>query len=411
MAEFTAYKFRAYPNRTQQAFFAETFSCVRYVKNLCLDYWETEWQRANTRFNLNAFDLIPELPGLKEELPWLKRVPSHALQQAVVDAFVAIKRFKAGESGYPRRHRKGEGDSFRLPDPKEFACGEKHIDIPKVGKLRWVRHREIVGKIKNVTISKELEEYYVSVLCEIPEPVRATPERKSVGIDMGVAQPLTLSTGDVFMLYQMSAEDRHKQATLQRKVSRKKKGSKNRRKAQAKLSKFQRHIKRKRVDSAHKATTTIAKNHGTVYVEDLKIRNMTASAKGTTDDPGKNVAQKAGLNRVILDAAPRRSRTLLEYKTRRQGYATHAVPPAYTSQRCSKCGYVHADNRKTQAEFLCLKCGYAANADVNAARNIEQLGITNSRISVSVGTTARKKPAKRVAKGVRQQEARSFRAG
>jgi putative transposase len=151
--------------------------------------------------------------------------------------------------------------------------------------------------------------------------------------------------------------------------------SKNRSKARKRLAEFQTRISRRRRDAIHKATTYLSKNHGRVVVEDLRVKNMTASAKGTLEAPGKNVKAKAGLNRVILDKGFGEIRRQLEYKCRWYGSELVAVNPAYTSQRCHQCGHTEAGNRPSQAVFRCLKCGHEANADVNAAKNILKAGI------------------------------------
>jgi putative transposase len=111
-----------------------------------------------------------------------------------------------------------------------------------------------------------------------------------------------------------------------------------------------------------------------IYLEDLRVGNMTASARGTVDDPGSNVAQKAGLNRAILDVSPGETRLQFQYKMRRKGGAVVLVNPAYTSQRCAECGHTDAANRPDRDTFVCVSCGHAACADHNASANILYLG-------------------------------------
>jgi putative transposase len=154
------------------------------------------------------------------------------------------------------------------------------------------------------------------------------------------------------------------------------------------VARFQAKLARRRKDAAHKATTRIAKNHGIIVVEDLKVRNMVASARGTVESPGRNVRQKAGLNRSLLDVAPAEIRRMLAYKAAWFGGRVIAVPPAYTSQSCNTCGHVDRGNRLSQARFVCLACGHVANADVNAARNILDLGIgkTGGRPGLACGS-------------------------
>ena len=132
----------------------------------------------------------------------------------------------------------------------------------------------------------------------------------------------------------------------------------------------------RRQDALHKITTKLAKSHGRLIIEDLRVKNMTASAKGTVENPGRQVRQKAGLNRALLDHAFAEFRRQLEYKARWYGSTVVAISPAYTSQRCSRCGHTEAGNRPSQAVFHCLSCGHAANADHNAACNILAVGST-----------------------------------
>jgi putative transposase len=121
-------------------------------------------------------------------------------------------------------------------------------------------------------------------------------------------------------------------------------------------------------------TSDVVRRCDVVYLEDLKVKNITASARGTVEEPGANVARKAGLNRSILDVSPGETRVQIEYKMRRSGGSVSRVNPAYTSQRCSSCGHTEAQNRPTRDDFKCLACGHAAGADDNAAHNILYLG-------------------------------------
>ena len=160
-----------------------------------------------------------------------------------------------------------------------------------------------------------------------------------------------------------------KLARLQRSLSRKVKGSRNRAKARIRLAGLQARIARRRRDATHKATTKLAKSHGLIVIEDLRVKAMTASARGTLEAPGRNVKAKAGLNRALLNVGFGEIRRQLAYKCRWYGSRLLAVNPAHTSQQCSRCGYVAADNRRSQAVFRCLSCGHAAHADTDAASN------------------------------------------
>lgn len=157
---------------------------------------------------------------------------------------------------------------------------------------------------------------------------------------------------------------------LQQALSRKQKGSNNRAKARERVATCHARISAMRRDFLHQSTTALVRAHALIALEDLAVRNMTASAAGTIEEPGTNVRQKAGLNRSILRNGWSMARGMLEYKAAWSGVMLVAVPPAYTSQECSACGHIEAANRPAQALFRCVRCGYSDNADRNAAKNI-----------------------------------------
>lgn len=146
--------------------------------------------------------------------------------------------------------------------------------------------------------------------------------------------------------------------------------STNWKKQKAKISRLHSHIASIRRDYLHKVTTTISKKHAMIVIEDLKVSSMSKSAAGTVDKPGSNVAAKSGLNRAILEQSWYEMRRQLEYKQRWHGGEVQAVNPAYTSQKCARCGHSAKENRQSQAVFVCGACGFEANAGINGARNI-----------------------------------------
>lgn len=223
---------------------------------------------------------------------------------------------------------------------------------------------------KNVTVSCNGTHWYVSIQTEreVAEPVHASAS--AVGIDLGVARFAALSDGTFLDSPNAFKEYEQRLAFFQRRVARKKKFSANWRKAKAKVARLHRKIASLRSDLLHKASTTISKNHALVVMEDLRVVNMTASAKGTRENPGTNVHAKSGLNRRILDQGWGEFRRQLTYKLAWAGGALVLVDPRDTSRTCAACGHASAQNRQTQARFRCIACHHAANADTNAARNI-----------------------------------------
>jgi putative transposase len=168
-------------------------------------------------------------------------------------------------------------------------------------------------------------------------------------------------------------------------MARQKKFSSNWKKAKARITKLHNKIANIRKDFVHKASNSISKNHAIVCVEDLQVKNMSASAAGTKAKPGKNLRAKSGLNRSILDAGPYELRRQLEYKTVWRGGLLIPVPPPNTSLFCLCCEHVSKDNRKTQALFVCVECGFSENADLVAAINVKRLGIASLVCSSSSG--------------------------
>jgi putative transposase len=284
--------------------------------------------------------------------------------------------FFAGRSRAPRFKKKGRHDSLRYPDPKQIRLdqGNNRIFVPKLGWLRYRNSREVLGTVKNVTVSRLCGGWFMSVQTE-REVEPPTPTGGAVGIDMGVVRFATLSDGT--FLAPLNSFRRHEAALrrAQQALSRKTRHSSNWRKARARVQKIHAAIANVRRDYLHKASSAISKNHTVVCIEDLPVGNMSASAAGNIEEPGKNVRAKAGLNKAILDQGWFELRRQLEYKMQWRGGRCMAVPPQYTSQTCPACGHVDAGNRKEQAHFACLACKYEENADVVGAINILSRGM------------------------------------
>lgn len=317
------------------------------------------------------------LPEWKIELPWLKTdAHSQALQQtlksldrALMDAFD-----KSNQKRFPRFKKKGQRDSFCYPQGCKLDQSNDRIYLPKIGWVRYRNRRQVLGTIKNVTVSRSGDHWYISVQAEheVESPVH--PSTSAVGIDMGVARFATLSDGSFVAPLNSFRQHEQRLAREQRKLARKVKFSNNWKKQKQKITRLHQRIANVRADFLNKCSTTISKNHAVVYLEDLQVKNMSASSRGTVEQPGKNVNQKQGLNRSILDQGWSEFRRQLEYKQQWSGGMVIAVPPQNTSRTCPECGHVSADNRRTQAAFLCVNCGHSDNADLVAAKNILAAG-------------------------------------
>jgi putative transposase len=375
------HRFRLDPTPDQQALFFRTAGCVRFVWNWALSQRieiynavrEIPVEEREIRY-ISAIDQIKQLTHLKDQFPFLKEVPSHCLQQVLRDLDDAFKRFFSGQNKYPKFKKRSDPASFRFPDPVQFTVGDTTIDLPKLGPVAYRNSRPVTGTIARATVSWDGVHWHISVMSVIKQRKPRKPKGQAIGIDLGIAKSVTMSDGREAHFPVITPTEQKRLARLQRSIARCERGSKNRAKARKAYRRFVYHLTRRRDDAMHKLTTILAKNHRQIVIEDLHVKNMTASAAGTVEAPGRMVQQKAGLNRSLLKQAMGRFRSMLEYKCLWYGSTLTVVPAAYTSQRCACCGHVSAENRTTQARFTCVACGHADNADHNAARNILAAG-------------------------------------
>ncbi|SVO45350.1 Gifsy-1 prophage GlpA [Klebsiella pneumoniae] len=305
---------------------------------------------------------------------WLKDAPSQPLQQSLKDLERGYKNFFQKRAAFPRFKKRGQNDAFRYPQGVKLDQTNNRISLPKLGWVRYRNSREVIGEVKNVTVSQSCGKWYVSIQTEyeVPEPVHKAASM--VGLDAEVTKLATLSDGTVYQPVNSFKARQRKLAMLQRQLSRKVKFSANWQKQKKKIQRLHSHIANIRRDYLHKVTSEISKNHAMIVIEDLKVSNMSKSAKGTAERHGQNVRAKSGLNRSILDQGWYEMRRQLEYKQLWRGGQVLAIPPAYTSQRCACCGHTAKENRQTQSKFVCQVCGYTENADINGARNILAAG-------------------------------------
>jgi len=375
----TGFRYRLCPHAGQERILARSAGACRWLWNWALAYREDLWLAARSagatgfRGSVGYVHLSSLLPELKEQYAWLSEAPHHTLQATLRDLDRAYASFFAGRSGYPRNRRKGEGDSIRFPDPKQFAVDGDWVKLPKLGWTRFRLSRPIKGKVRNITLCRDGSHWSISFCVEgqFDLPNIGLP---AVGLDLGAAQSVTVSNGVVVSFpIATTAEDRRLR-WLQRQASRRLKGSKRRRRAIVAVARLRRHLANRRRDSAHKLSTRLATTHAAIVIEDLNLRRMTASAAGTMEEPGRNVRSKSGLNRRLLAQGLSDFRRMLSYKCERSGARLVAVDPAFTSQTCSQCKHCAPGNRKSQAVFQCAACGYETNADHNAALNILAAG-------------------------------------
>ena len=369
-----SFKFRFFATPEQKNIFSSWAGTCRFLFNLGLEHRILSWN--SYQKGVSYVDQANCLKEMKraEGFEWIKETPAQLLQQSFKDLDRAFQNFFKVGSGFPKYKKRGQKDSFRFPDPKQFTI-EKitnkycFVKLPKIGKVKFKRTRDIEGRIRNATISRDAEHWSISFNCEVEEAVIEN-NGPMVGIDRGITKTLALSDETTFSLPKTIKEIEGRISALQKRLRLKKKFSENWKKLKKQITKLHQKIARIRHDWLHKISTHIAKNHSYVVIEDLKTKNMSKSAKGTIEEPGKNIAQKSGLNRSILRQGWHKFEVLLGYKCDWNGSYLELVKPHYSSQECSSCGYTSKDNRKSQKEFCCQKCEHEENADINAAKVI-----------------------------------------
>ena len=402
-----AYKFRLEPNTEQEIILNNLVGSARFVWNQVL---AISFEMFAKDAFINATNLVNKIMDLKSnpDFEFLKTSSNAvSLQQKVRDLASAWSRFfdpkvharlkenkkKPRKPKFfkladgteiqrrplmPQFKRKSDGrDSIRLVQFDKYCRVEgNRVKLPNgVGLVTFRKSQDIIGTIKNVTISKKLGHWYVSFGTEreLDENPRH-PATSAIGLDMGISKLLTTSNGQYIKPKNSFKANQIKLAKLQRQLSRKVLFSQNWKKQNRKIQKLHSHIANIRHDYLHKVTTSISKSHAMIVCEDLKVANMSKSASGTVENKGRHVKAKSGLNKSILDQGWGMMVDMLEYKQHWQGGLLIKVNPRYTSQTCSGCQHIAVDNRQTQSKFECVKCTYVANADFNAARNILAAG-------------------------------------
>ncbi|MFI7532464.1 RNA-guided endonuclease InsQ/TnpB family protein [Streptosporangium sp. NPDC049376] len=382
-----SFKFLLRPTRHQEIALAACLEDHRTLYNAALEHRRTAYRKAGVTIRYG--DQSADLKHIRADDTGGQGRWSFSSQQATLRrldrAFRAFfDRVKAGRTpGFPRFKGRGRFDTVEWPrdgDGCRWDSQPEHptaafVRLQGVGHVRVHRHRPVKGRVKTIGVKREGDRWYVILSCDdvSAEPLPATGT--AVGIDMGVASLVTTSGGEHVANPRHLAATADRLADAQRALARKKRGSTRRRKAVARVAALHGKVRRQRLDHGHKAVLALVRAYDVIVHEDLRIANMTRSAAGTVERPGRNIAAKSGLNRSILDAGWGVFLTILSYKAESAGRELIAVNPAHTSRTCAACGHRAAENRLTQAEFRCRECGHAAHADVNAAVNILRAGL------------------------------------
>ncbi|WP_234439528.1 MULTISPECIES: RNA-guided endonuclease InsQ/TnpB family protein [Streptomyces] len=363
---------------------------ARALWNLVHDWWTMLPKDKRT---LGAAD--EAIRQGRKDLPWLGVLPAQAAQAVLKTYFQAWRNCWDGRAQAPAfKGRFRSRMTVDIPQGRDLQIVRLNrrwgrMRVPKIGhvRFRWTKGLPVGeradkgNRVTGARLVKEADGWHVvfRVQSEVPEP--APHAGPTVGIDRGIAKPLALSDGTFRdhgpWLTRGEAERlRRLEKTKDRRCRARKPGERNSRRltrTYGQIAQLRATAKRRVVDWQHKTTTDIAETFSRIGLEDLAITHMVKSVRGTVEAPGRNVRQKAGLNRAISGEAWGRTVTMLEYKTADRGGIVVKVPAPNTSRRCSACGVIVLGSRETQARFVCKNpgCGFEGNADTNAGRNID----------------------------------------
>lgn len=364
---YKAYKFRIYPNKPQIDFLNKQFGAVRFIYNYFLNQKDTQFKETGKSDNYFAQTKTLKLMKGQEEFKWLKEINSQTCQQALQCLDAAYLKFFRKETAFPRFKKKKNHQSFCVP--QHFKILEKGIIIPKLkSQIKCKFHREIVGEVKSLTISKTpTEKYFVSILVEQENKYQQTTKEK-IGIDLGIKDFVVLSDGT---RYSFSVSKKTKKLKkLQHYFSKKQKDSKRKEKLRLKIAKNHEKIVNSRLDFQHKLSTKLTNEYQTICLESLKVKNMMKNHK---------------LARVIGEASWYSFVSMLQYKGKWKGCDIIQIDQFYPSSKtCSVCNWKKEDLKLSDRSWKCPNCGTEHDRDINAAKNILTYGL--SLKSISSGT-------------------------
>jgi putative transposase len=357
-----------YPSPAQEVLLLEVCGHARYVWNLGLEQrlmW-ARWKGPTPGFA----EQCRQLTEARTEFDWLRDGPQGVQQQALRDLDQAWRNFFGGTHDRPTWRKRGQHEGFRVVGKDARARQDNgrwsSTWIPKVGWVPFKRSRALPD-FKSYRVTRDRSGRWHVAFAAIPDPIPAPGTGEIVGVDRGVKAAVALSTGEMSSPSGLRPKEAERLLRLQRKLARARKGSNRRAAVKLAIARLKAREADRRKDWVEKTSTDLARRFDLIRVEDLRVKNMTRSAKGTKDAPGSNVRAKAGLNRGILAAGWSMMLTRTEQKAHGR---VERVNPAYTSQTCNTCKAVDPKSRKSQALFVCTTCGHQAHADVNAARNI-----------------------------------------
>jgi len=368
------YRYRLLPTDAQEGMLRDYCAHARFVWNLAVEqhqYWRPGRKKAP-----GYLEQCRQLTAARAEHPWLAAGSQTVQQQALRDFAQAMAAFfdKTNPASKPSWRKAGRNEGFRIVgrrggqwDVRRLSRRVGEVRVPKVGWVRFRWSRAVPPGVKSYRVTMDRAGRWHVAFAAVPEPIPAPGNGKVVGVDRGVVIAAALSTGELLRMPSLTDRERKRLLRMKRKLARARRGSNRRTRVMLGIARLKARESDRRKDWVEKTSTDLARRFDFIRVENLKIQNMTRSARGTLKAPGRRVRQKAGLNRGILASGWGLLVRRLETKATSR---VEKVNPAFSSQRCSACGHVDAKSRESQARFVCTACRFACNADVNAARNI-----------------------------------------
>jgi transposase len=365
-------RFRLAPTPAQEVALLEHCAHARFVWNLACEQHQ-HW-RPGRASAPGYSEQSRQLTEARREFGWLAAGSQTVQQQALRDFAQAMSNFFAGTHRRPTWRKAGVHEGFRIVghrgrqwDVRRLSRKTGEVWVPKVGWVRFRWSRPIPDEVKSFRVNQDQAGRWHVAFAVIPPPVAGPGTGEVVGVDRGVAVSAALSSGELLSVQGLRASEAERLRRLQRRLARAQRGSNRRKRVKAAIGRLTARQSDRRKDWVETVSTDLARRFDLIRVEDLKIRNMVRSARGTIAAPGRNVRAKAGLNRSIHAAGWGSLVKRLEDKASGR---MERIDPAFTSQTCNACGHRAAQNRESQAVFRCRACGHVDHADVNAAKNI-----------------------------------------
>ncbi|OZM78494.1 transposase [Pseudonocardia sp. MH-G8] len=364
------------PDPAQEAALLTHCAHARFVWNLAVEQY-AHWRQGRTAapgYN----DQCRQLTEARAAFDWLAAGSVTVQQQALRDFAQAMRNFFSATHRRPTWRKAGVHEGFRqvgvMPEHiRKLNRKLSAVSVPKIGWVRSRRSRAVPGGVRSYRVTRDRTGRWHVAFAAVPEPIPAPGTGETVGVDRGVAVSAALSTGELLRCPDLSVKEAERLVRLQRRLVRAKRGSNRRKRLKRAAARLRARAADRRKDWAEKTSTDLARRFDRVYVEKLNIRAMSKSARGTVTAPGRNVRQKASLNRRILASGWGLLAVRLRHKAPGR---VDGVNAAYSSQECSVCGHIAAESRESQARFRCVACGHEVHADINAAININNRGRT-----------------------------------